>query len=152
MRAHNTSIDRRRGATMVESAIILPILFLFLFGIIIGGLGIINYQQVAMLAREGARYASVHGGQYALDNNLSAATPQTVYDVAILPKAVGLEGALTYSVTWTDDSKMPVYLASSNPDVWRRNNVTVTVDYAWTPLMIFTDATLSSTSVMPVSY
>jgi len=153
MRAHNTSIDRRRGAVMVESAIVLPILFLFIFGIFIGGWGILNYQQVAMLAREGARYASVHSGQYAQDNNRPAATQATVVSEVILPKAAGLKAdALSYSVTWANGSKMPLYLLSYNPDVWRRNNVTVTVNYAWAPLMIFRNTTLSSTSVMPVSY
>ncbi len=37
-------------------------------------MGIYRYQQVASLAREGARYASVHGSQYAADTGNAAAT------------------------------------------------------------------------------
>ena len=39
----------------------LPVLFMFLIGTITIGMGIFYYQLVAGMAREGARYASVHG-------------------------------------------------------------------------------------------
>ena len=57
----------RSGATLVESAIIYSAAFTLLFGLVIGGLGIFRYQEVAHLAREGARYASTHGGKYTED-------------------------------------------------------------------------------------
>ncbi len=59
---------------------------------------------------------------------------------------------LSYTVTWTDSSKMPIYQATANPETWRRNNVTVTVNYRWNPIMVFSPVTLRSTSVMPIVY
>ena len=55
----------RRGVTLVECAIIYPLTLLLVLAIIIGGLGMFRYQEVASLAREGARYASVRGAKYA---------------------------------------------------------------------------------------
>jgi hypothetical protein len=58
----------RRAASVVEAAFVLPITFALLLAILIGGIGIIRYHQVAYIARETARFASVHGAQYAKTN------------------------------------------------------------------------------------
>ena len=101
---------RRRGASTVEFAIVCPIAFFLIFATIIGGLGIYRYQQVAALAREGARYASVHGGRYELETGNAAATPQDVYNEAIAPRAVGLDPArISYTVTW-DENNLPLFV------------------------------------------
>jgi hypothetical protein len=55
---------KRSGSHAVECAIIFPIVLFFIVSIIVGGMGIFRYQQVCYLAREGARYAAVHAGQY----------------------------------------------------------------------------------------
>ena len=55
---------RRRGAVVVEFAVVTPVFLLFVFGLLIGGLGVARYQEVAYLARSGARYASTHGATY----------------------------------------------------------------------------------------
>src|ERR1041384_7473107 len=68
----------RSGATLVESAIVLGLLFFFLIGLIISGIGIHRYQEVASLAREGARWASVRGGQYAAETGQAPATQATI--------------------------------------------------------------------------
>jgi hypothetical protein len=49
-----------RGQTLVETALVLPLLLAFLFGIISLGMGIFFQQQVTNAAREAARYAAVH--------------------------------------------------------------------------------------------
>src|SRR5436190_17786167 len=91
----------RRGTTTIEFAITCPIAFFIIFAIIVGGLGVFRYQQVASAAREGARWASVHGGEYAQDTGKPAATPVDIYNNAILPAAGALDAKqLTYSVTW----------------------------------------------------
>jgi Flp pilus assembly protein TadG len=156
MIARRTPNRNRRGAAMVEAAIVLPVLMTVMLGLIIGAMGIFKYQQVALLAREGARYASVRGYASTSDPNHThppAATPQTVYDQAIVPMATGLIlSDLNSSVTWTDPSKAPVYLANANTNTWRRNAVTVQVSYTWRPVAIFPTLTMSSTSVMPITY
>src|SRR5260370_29294594 len=98
--------SRRRGAVILECAIVYPITFMLVFGLIIGGLGVFRYQEVGFLAREGSRYASLHGATYQLETGKPAATASAVYNNAILPKAVALDPSkLTYSVAWNPDNK-----------------------------------------------
>src|ERR1043165_6073200 len=58
---------RRSGIATVEFAVTSAVTLLLIIGLMVGGLGVYRYQEVAHLAREGARYASTHGGQYKLD-------------------------------------------------------------------------------------
>jgi Flp pilus assembly protein TadG len=131
---------RRHGAALMEFAFVAPSLFLLVLGLTIGGLGIFRYQEVAWLAREGARYASVRGYEYEQVTQQPAATPQDVYNNVILPSAIALNPAqITYSVSW-------------NPDNRQKSMVTVTVNYQWIPEGFLGGVTLSSTSSMMVSY
>ena len=155
MRSRRTLRIRRRGATAVEVALVLPVLFIFIMGIVVMGLGIYRYEQVAALAREGARYASVHGTQYAADTGNAAATAADVYNNAILPLAIGLAAAdLTYSVTWNTTNSPTSYNPNSTPPgAPLQNTVSVTVTYRWTPEMyVAGPINLNSTSVMPMAY
>ena len=95
---------RRSAATIVECAIVYPVLFLFLLGLAIGGAGIFRYQEVAALAREAARYGSTHGAQYRSDAGEPVGTPSDwstdIYNNAISPNIVALDpSSLSYSVT-----------------------------------------------------
>lgn len=56
----SVSPKRRRGATLVECAFIIPIAMLFLLGIFEYGRFIMMRQLLANAAREGARFAVVH--------------------------------------------------------------------------------------------
>ena len=78
-------IGSRHGATTLESAVVIPVVLLFCLGTCIVGLGIYRYQQVATLAREGARYASVHGSQYTTDTGNTQPTASDIYTNAIVP-------------------------------------------------------------------
>ncbi len=53
--------SRSRGQALAEFALVAPIFFLLLFGIIEGGRFILFYQALNNATREGARYAIVHG-------------------------------------------------------------------------------------------
>jgi Flp pilus assembly protein TadG len=144
----------RRGAALVESAIVLLLTLLLVLGAVVIGLGVFRYQQLASLTREAARYASVHGGQYQKDTGKAAATSQTIYSNVIATQAVAFDPTQLQNnlqVTWDNNSKMPVYFDYSN-NVWKNNNVTVTLTYTWVPEAFLGGITLSSTSVMPLSY
>jgi Flp pilus assembly protein TadG len=131
---------KRPGVTVVECAVIFPVVFLLLLGTIVAGLGVFRYQEIAALAREGARYASVHGARYEFDTGKLAATPSDVYEQAIRPKAVALDQTkLKYSVTWSPDNR-------------QGGTVTVQVDYFWIPEAYLGGIQLSSTSTMWMSY
>ena len=132
--------SRRRGAVVLECALVYPITFLLIFGLIIAGLGVFRYQEVGFLAREGSRYASLHGATYQQATGKTAATAEDVYNNAILPKAVALNPSqLTYSVTW-------------NPDNKAGSTVTVTIAYHWVPEAFLPSINMSSTSTVAVLY
>jgi Flp pilus assembly protein TadG len=130
----------RRGAVVLESAIVYPVVFLLILGLIIGGLGVFRYQEVASLAREASRYACVHGTRYAKVTGKPAAAAVDVYNNAILPRVVCLDlSQLSYSVTWTPDN---------NPG----STVSVNVSYHWVPEAFLPAMNLSSTSTDVIAY
>src|SRR5947207_2599832 len=91
MTHRRSRIRGRRGATALECAMVCPVAVLLLMGTLLLGLGVFRYEQLQLLAREGARYASVHGPLYASENSTSHASTSTVLaDVQKL--TVGLSG------------------------------------------------------------
>jgi Flp pilus assembly protein TadG len=142
----------RPGASVVECAIVLPLTFFLLFALVVGAMGIFRYQEVASLAREGARYASTHGYQYRKDANLPTGTTvdwkTDTYNNAIAPRMVALDPAqLTYDVKWPDVVNQP-----GKPDNWPGSKVDVTVNYDWLPeLYLIGPIRLTSTSSMPIT-
>jgi Flp pilus assembly protein TadG len=148
----STKRNPRRGTTTVEFAITCPIAFFMIFATIVGGLGVFRYQQVASAAREGARWASVHGKQYADETGKPAATPEDVYNTAILPATVALNpNQLSYSVTW-NKSNEPLSIGTTYEKAFG-NTVTVTVTYQWFPEMYLVGPfALTSTSTAQMVY
>lgn len=138
--AHARAVSGRPGATLIEAALVYPVLLLLLLGLVVAGLGVFRYQQVAGLAREGARYASVRGATYQISTGETAATPQDVYNNVLRPRAIALDlKQLSYSVTW-------------DPDNRQGSLVKVMVTYRWVPEVFLGGMDLTSTAVMPVSY
>ncbi len=144
--------NQRRGAAAIEFAFAAPIVFFLILAIIIGSLGVFRYHQVAALAREGSRWASVHGGQYEKETGRPAATAADVFNTAILPAATTLNPEqLTYEVTW-NVSNLPVQVID---DVQRPfgNTVTVAVSYRWFPEMyVIGPVNLTSSSTAQMIY
>jgi Flp pilus assembly protein TadG len=142
----------RPGATVVECAIVLPVTFFLLFALVVGAMGIFRYQEVASLAREGARYASTHGYQYRKDAGLPMGTTADwktdIYNNAILPKVVALDvNQLSFDASWPDVINQP-----GKPDNWPGSKVDVTVTYNWLPeLYLIGPIRLTSTSSMPIT-
>lgn len=66
----------RRGQTLVETALVLPLFLMVLFGIIIVGLGVFNQQQLTNAAREAARHAAIHSAT----EPLCPVVPRLPYD------------------------------------------------------------------------
>jgi Flp pilus assembly protein TadG len=143
---------QRKGVTVVECAIVYPVVFLLLLGLIIGAMGIFRYQETASIAREAARYASTHGANYRKDAGLPTGTSSDwttdIYNNAISPNMVSLDpNSLTYSVNWPDIVNLP-----GKPDNWPGSSVTVTITYQWFPeLYLIGPLNLTSTSSMPIT-
>ncbi len=173
---------RRRGATTVEFAVIAPVVLFFLIALFVGGPLIFRYQEVAHLARDGARYASTHGGLYQREG-VAALQPDSPAIASSADLSSYLAGRtmlldpnqLEVSVSWsasglfsppnmpsyenTDPSVIPpgqLYVFSNNPMTGTStptNYVTVNVTYQWfPPVRLIGPITLSSTSKMPMSY
>ena len=130
---------RRRGATLVEAAIVLPVTILLFLGTIIVGLGVYRYNEVAYLAREGSRWASVHGPKYQADQKQSAPTASDVVTNAVVPHMAGLTLAnLTPALTW-NTGQTPA-------------TVTFTLSYRWVPEAFLAPVTFTSTSTQLITY
>lgn len=147
---------QRRGASAVEFALVAPIAFFMIFAIIVGGLGVFRYQEVAHLARETSRYAAVRGGQYERETGKPALTEQDVKKYALSHLQLLDSDNLSVQVDWLYDDKMPLH---ADPDAdppgseVLPNKITVTIEYQWFPdLYLFGPITMSSTSVMPISF
>jgi Flp pilus assembly protein TadG len=176
MRVRQHNLVRRQGTTAVECALVYPATFLLILGLVITAQGIARYQEVAALARSGARYASTHGAYYRKDAGLPVGSPGTyattanslfwysvdptqpagtdtswagdIYDQAVRPKVVSLDPAqLTFQVGYPSVINQP-----TNPDNWPASQVSVTVTYQWLPdLYLFGPLSLSSTSSLPIT-
>ena len=119
---------RSRGQALVEFSLVAPIFFLVLFGIIDIGRYVYYVQILNNAAREGARYAIVHG-----TNSLAPTGPPedpsggAVVDV-VRTYAVGVIGradasVLAITATWDPDNNH------------RGSKVTVDVTYAYHSLI-----------------
>lgn len=146
----------RRGVTVVEFAIVGPIVFLLLILIMVGGIAVFRYHTVAHAAREGSRYASVHAGQYERDTEKPAADNESVQEF-ILTKAPSLEAALlTCDVQWRYPDKMPLRADDDSDPPGQKalaNTVTVTLTYEWNAFpTVLPPFQIVSSSEMPVAY
>ena len=154
---------RRRGAVLVESAVVYPLLFLLLFGLIVGGLGVFRYQQVACQAREAARYACVHGAAWQRETQQTCPTTADVRQDIVLPLAAGMDpDKLTVQVEWIDGisgavtdwdgaGKWPTGTTQAGGRV--TNRVRVTVTYAWWPeVFLAGPINLKSVSEVPMAF
>lgn len=119
--------DRSRAQALAEFALVAPIFFLMLFGIIDFGRYVYYVQILNNAAREGARYAIVHGdlgvpSTGPPDDPTGAAVKATVknYLVGVIDG-----GALTIIPAWYD----PSGTEPPNGTNIRGDLVKVTVDY-----------------------
>ena len=134
------SLTARRGAAMVEAAVVYPVTLLLLIGTIVLGLGIFRYEQVQSLAREGARYASVRGPDYVASGTGTsmASTSDVMNYLNTNGFSTGLSGLACTSVSYSS-ATLPC-------------TVSVTLTYAWNPEVYFKSMTWTVTSTAMVTY
>ena len=143
---------RRPGTTVLECALVLPVVFFLMLGLAVGATAVFRYQEVATLAREGARYASTHGYQYRKDSGLPLGTKddwqKDVIENGIKPKVLMADpAALRVTVSWPDVINQP-----GKPDNWPGSRVDVTVSYQWTPPILWTGPlVMTNKSSMPIT-
>ena len=101
---------RTRGQALAEFALVAPVFFLLLFGIVEGGRFIFFYQVLNNATREGARYAIVHGSNSSCPSGPMEAgkDPPACYDEPgnnviqhVKNSALGILGpSVTVTPTW----------------------------------------------------
>jgi Flp pilus assembly protein TadG len=166
---NRATFQQRQGATTVEAAFAYAVTFLLILGLVVGGMGVFRYQETATLAREAARFASVHGGQYAQENPTQATVDEAyISKVMVQANAFSMDtsklrvqialntnkGSYDWDSTSSTNNRWPTSSFVSNGAVTSMTNtVSVTVSYTWMPeVFLVGPITLSSTSVMPMCY
>lgn len=142
----------QRGQAIAEFAVVGIIFIAVIFGMIDVGRAVWNYNTVAQAAREGARYAVVHGARCNADPSCTTADSATI-DSVLRDHASGLNPSdLSVEVDWT----CRLAGVGTCNDVW--DHVTVTANYDYTPmaflsgLLSLPSVTMSSSTTMEIHY
>ncbi len=131
--------SRRRGITVVECGVVYPVATLLIVGTVVVGLGVFRYQEVGRLAREGARWASVHGPTYSAEQGGSEASSASVRTY-LAELSVGMDASTSDFVCTLDATK------------WSQGVAQVTVTYTWAAEAVFGSMSLTSTASTPITY
>jgi len=95
----HSSLRSQRGSAIVEFALVFFPFILMMLGLMEGSLLLWSYQSLSHAAREGARFAVVHGEANPVGDDVIA---QVIRD-----NAIGLPAdAITVETAWTPDNSM----------------------------------------------
>lgn len=126
----------RRGACIVEFAMIGPLTLMLLIGMCFTALATFRYIQLAHLARHAARWAAVHGKRHAATTGTPTVSAEDVFQSAIKPGLIASKPEqLNWSVEWSGEGRM----------------VTVLLEYSQSPEAYFVGGTLRSQCTMFVA-
>ena len=93
----------QRGQSLVEFAMVLPILTILIFGVIDFSLGLRSYISLTNATREGARYAAVGNTAGAFPTDCDGVTnTNTVGRVCVAMEGLNLDNIDSLSVTYPD--------------------------------------------------
>jgi Flp pilus assembly protein TadG len=152
----------RAGAMALEAALVQPVMLFLLLALVVGGMGVFRYQQVACQVREAARYAAVRGSDWQKNTGQASPTQDEIYQQAVAPFLSGMDAqGLTFQVLWIDQSTglaVPWDKARKDPQTLTKtgdyvtNTVRVTVTYQFSPAIFFLGSIqLTSTSEFPMA-
>lgn len=133
---------RQRGTTIVEMAVVAPVVLILLIGTMDLGIAVYAYNTMAEAARAGTRYAAVHGSKAKKQAGPAANDPEVEKTVRAYAPGV-IASDLTVASSWPDGDNEP------------GSRVTVTVNYDYRPattwIIGFTKLKLGSSSTMYIS-
>lgn len=125
------------------------LLFTAVFGVIEFGWLLFNYHEVTNAAREGARYASVHGTW-----SKGYTSPSDIANYQIDPATV--KAAVLKTVNLQSPDALTVTVTDPDGDYAPNHRVTVSVTYPYRPIIAFIIPTptlnLSASSTMIIHY
>lgn len=167
MSTHLRSGNRRRdGQALVEFAIVAPLLFILILGIVEAGRLVFYYHSLNNGTREGARYAIVHG-ENAFDRCPSGPLPPGSNSnncdpaadnvrVAVRKGSFGLDPA-GFRYGWSGDARFPLYYYADGTEGGTNasgNGVSVRVEYVYRPVVpvdLLPDITIRSESSLVIN-
>ena len=131
---HNRGLRGQRGSAIVEFTLVSLLFFSLVFGLVEFGRALFAYSTIASAAREGVRYATVHGSE--------SKHPATADDISayVRTKAVGLHNVVV-AVMW---------LPTNAPGSTVRVQVRYTFTTLLPRLLAFKTIPMSSTSFMVI--
>lgn len=119
---------RRSGTTVVEMAVVGPLALFLIVGIMDIGLAIFAYNDIAAAAREGGRYAQVHGARYAANAGPPPASGPAANDPyverVVRGQAFVNQARLTVTSSWPN--------GDNNPN----SPVVVGASYTYSPVLL----------------
>jgi Flp pilus assembly protein TadG len=142
----------RRGAVLVEGAIVLTVFLLLVLGTFDLGIATYRFNTLSQAARQGARQAAVHGalanstmGIWGPTTYAGTADDGSPYAQAVAPMLVGFPpSSVTITVEWIDGGNAV------------QQRVRYTVSTTWTPTVtaLFSSASYaqSAASTMPIAH
>jgi hypothetical protein len=170
--ARRAGKTRSSGQAMVEFALVAPMLFLLILGAIEAGRFVFYYEALNNAAREGARYAIVHG-----ENSTSPSGPlpngkvnhhdPTGSQIVARVREAALELAtigelIVHDPVWTNRQQADIHPSPGDASTGtnaRGEYVTVFVDYTYRPLVaavvdvgVLPDITISAESTLVINW
>jgi len=151
---------RRRGATLVETTLVLVAFLTLVFGMLDLGLAMFRQELVSRAARQANRLAIVHGTAAAPDYNggtWGTATIDTYANASGIPIVDGLVNSGTLNGLDPSQTRIVVeWIDLNNDPESERNRVRVTVTSPYQPMFGFilggASFTLRAASVMNVAH
>jgi Flp pilus assembly protein TadG len=161
----------RRGAALIEAAIILPVFLTLALGTIDLGLAVFMNHQVAQASRQAARIASVqgslapsgwNGGPWGTAAYSANANATDIYATTIRNAGAFMTlntSNTTLSIQWpqgANNATSPYTPANPSYTAPGTNTVQATVSTTWKPLFFYVfgnkTVTLSATAIMPIAH
>ena len=109
MRVKTRLIGEESGETMISFAMVFPILFGLMFGVMQLCLAYYNYERISELAREGTRYAMLRGSTCKLSTGTTCTVATS--DITTYVNAVGLpnlgDGTVSVTPSYPDGDEVP---------------------------------------------
>ena len=130
------AFQREHAQSLVEFALIVPMLLIVVFGIIDFGMGLRAYISIASATREGARYASVGNPPGAFSAGGSGecngtTTTTTVGRVCGTINGLNLVNVQNVKVETCDTASPPVCVTASAANMLSGKSIRITADYQY---------------------
>jgi Flp pilus assembly protein TadG len=149
----------RRGAAMVEAAIILPVFLTLCLGMIDLGIAVFQNNAIAEASRQGARIASVHGAFAAYDGSGAVWGPTAdtfTGNSTTDPIAVGIRNSGALAGLNPANVTIAVSWPTGTNSVATNDTVQVKVSAPWSPIIFYVfgnmSVTLTATSITPIAH